>query len=94
MIATTDGRVITGRIVNLNGNNMSICPDMLDPGRMINVKRDNVEEMKASPISMMPEGLLDTLDRDEVLDLVAYLLSRGERNDGMFKAGGVPAASR
>ena len=28
---------------------------------------------------MMPEGLLDTLERDEVLDLVAYLLSRGDR---------------
>ena len=41
--------------------------------------------MKPSPISMMPEGLLDTLDRDEVLDLVAYLLSRGDRNDPMFK---------
>jgi hypothetical protein len=50
--------------------------------------------MKPSPISMMPEGLLDTLDRDEVLDLVAYLLSRGDRNDGMFRATGVPAAAR
>jgi hypothetical protein len=27
---------------------------------------------------MMPEGLLDTLQRDEILDLLAYLLSRGE----------------
>ena len=94
MIATTDGRVITGRIVNLHGNNMSICPDMLDPGRMINVKREDVEEMKPSPISMMPEGLLDTLDRDEVLDLVAYLLSRADRNDPMFKPSGIPAAAR
>jgi hypothetical protein len=33
----------------------------------------------------MPEGLLDTLNRDEVLDLVAYLLSRGDRNNPMFK---------
>ncbi len=33
VIATTDGRVVTGRIVNLHGDNMSICPDMLDPGR-------------------------------------------------------------
>ena len=89
VIATTDGQVVTGRIVNLHGNNLMICPDMLDPGRMINVQRDEIEEMKASPVSLMPEGLLDTLDRDEVLDLIAYLLSRGDRNDPMFKRGGV-----
>ena len=46
--------------------------------------------MKPSPVSMMPEGLLDTLDRDEILDLIAYLLSRGERNDPMFKRGRHP----
>ncbi len=94
VIATTSGRVVTGRIVNLHGNNLSICPDMLDPGRMINVRRDEVEEMKASPVSMMPEGLLNTLHRDEVLDLVGYLLSRGDRNDPMFKGAGIPAAAR
>jgi hypothetical protein len=43
--------------------------------------------MKPSPISMMPEGLLNTLHEDEVLDLLAYLLSRGQRNDRMFQAG-------
>ncbi len=94
MIATSSGRVVTGRIVNLSGNNLSICPDMLDPSRQINVRRDDIEEMKPSPVSMMPEGLLDTLHRDEVLDLVAYLLSRGDRNDPMFKGAGIPAAAR
>ena len=42
---------------------------MLDPSRMVNVDRGKIEEMKPSPVSMMPEGLLDTLNRDEVLDL-------------------------
>ena len=94
MIATDDGRVVTGRIVNLHGNNLAICPDMLEPNRMINVQRDHIEEMKPSPVSQMPEGLLDTLNRDEVLDLVAYLLCRGDRNDPMFKSEGDRSASR
>ncbi len=34
---------------------------------------------------MMPAGLLDTFKEDEILDLVAYLLSRGDRNHKMFK---------
>ena len=94
VIATTNGRVVTGRIVNLHGNNLMICPDMLDPGRQVNVPRDEIEEMKPSPVSQMPEGLLDTLHRDEILDLMAYLLSRGDRNDPMFKGASIPAASR
>jgi putative heme-binding domain-containing protein len=83
-IATTNGRVITGRIVNLNGDNLMVSTDMLAPNKMENVRRDQIDEMKASPVSMMPEGLLNTLNRDEVLDLFAYLLSRGDRESPMF----------
>ncbi len=85
-IQTSDGRVVTGRIVNLNGDNLSISPDMFDPNKMIGVKRADIEEMAKSPVSMMPEGLLNTLNGDEVLDLMAYLLSRGDRKSAMFTA--------
>jgi putative heme-binding domain-containing protein len=84
-IATSDGRVITGRIVNLNGETLMISPDMLQPNKMIGVKRGAIEEMKKSDVSMMPEGLLNSLDQEEVLDLIAYLLSRGDRDSPMFK---------
>ena len=86
-VATTDGRVITGRIVNLNGDNLMINPDMLDPNNMVNVPRSQIEEIKRSPVSMMPVGLLNTLKKDEILDLFAYLLSRGDRQSPMFRRG-------
>ena len=85
MVSTTDGQVVIGRIVNLNNNNISINTDMLNPNLQVNVDRTKVEEMKPSPVSMMPEGLLNSLNREEVLDLVAYLLSRGERSNPIFK---------
>ena len=47
MIATTDGRVITGRIVNLNGDNLMVNTDMLDPNAMTNVNRKQIEEIEA-----------------------------------------------
>ena len=34
---------------------------------------------------MMPEGLIDTLEREEILDLIAYLYSRGDRTHKMFR---------
>ena len=84
-VATTDGKVVTGRVVNLNGDTMSINTDMLDPSLQTSINRKQIEEIKPSPISMMPEGLLNTLKKDEVLDLLAYVLSRGDRNAKMFK---------
>ena len=44
----------------------------------------SIEVTKPLPISLMPEKLLHPLGKDELLDLVAYLLSRGNPNDLMF----------
>jgi hypothetical protein len=33
----------------------------------------------------MPRGLLDQLNEREVLDLVAYTLSKGDKNDPRFR---------
>jgi putative heme-binding domain-containing protein len=85
IVSTTDGQVVTGRIVNLNGDGISINTNMLDPNLQVHVDRNKIEEQKPSPVSMMPEGLLNNLTRDEVLDLVAYLLSRGDRDADVFK---------
>ncbi|MBX6311696.1 MAG: DUF1080 domain-containing protein [Isosphaeraceae bacterium] len=84
-IATTDGEIITGRIVNLHNDNLSINTDMLNPNKLVNIHRKKIEAMKPSPVSMMPEGLLNTLNQDEILDLLAYLLSRGDRENAMFQ---------
>jgi putative heme-binding domain-containing protein len=87
VIRTTDGRIITGRIINLSGDGMTVNTDMLNPGQGGNasVRRSQIEEMQPSPTSMMPNGLLDTMNEDEVLDLLAFLLSRGERESPMFQ---------
>ena len=82
---TVDGKVIVGRIANLSGNSYRVITDMMNPGNMTNVDRDSIEEMVPSKTSMMPKGLLDTLNEEELLDLMAYLLSRGDRENPMFK---------
>ena len=80
-----DGRKVVGRIINLNGDNITVNTDMLNPNGTVGVNRNNIDSLKPSKLSMMPTGLLDTLKEDEVLDLMAYLLSRGDRSAPMFK---------
>ncbi len=74
-----DGTMVTGRVANLNGNRYMVQENMIDPGRFTNVQVDQIEMMKPSKVSMMPTGLLDTLTRDEILDLLAYMKSVGKR---------------
>ncbi|HZN36129.1 MAG TPA: c-type cytochrome, partial [Pirellulaceae bacterium] len=87
VIRTTDGRTITGRIINLQGDRMTVNTDMLNPGQggSVGVRSGDIEAMQPSSTSMMPQGLLDTMNQDEVLDLLAFLLSRGERESSLFR---------
>jgi putative heme-binding domain-containing protein len=84
IIRTVDGQTVTGRIVNLHGDILHINTDMLNPSGQVNVNRREIEAMQPSKTSLMPAGLLDTLNESEVQDLLAFLLSRGERSHRMF----------
>ncbi len=41
------------------------------------IARPKIEAMKPSPISLVPEGILDKLPEDKVRDLFRYLQSSG-----------------
>jgi putative heme-binding domain-containing protein len=83
-IVTTEGKVVTGRIVNLAGDVVQVNTNMADPNAIEAIDRKSIEEMGPSKTSMMPTGLLNTLNDEELLDLMAYLLSRGDRGNAMF----------
>ena len=64
---------------------LNIVENMLEPGRVTNVRRQDIESMEPGKVSMMPEGLLNTLQEAEIQDLVAYLLARGDPQHKMFQ---------
>ena len=79
------GKVVTGRIVNLNGDTYMVSENMLDPGNLTSVNVNEIDETLPSKVSMMPKGLLDTLTQEEILDLVAYLRAGGDPQHEVFK---------
>ena len=85
VITLQDGSQITGRIINMAGDGLRVNVDMFDPAQVTNVSAKQVKTIEPSKISLMPPGLLNTLKEDEVLDLVAYLLSRGDKNAAAFR---------
>ncbi|MFO1064709.1 MAG: c-type cytochrome [Pirellulales bacterium] len=81
---TASGKVVVGRVANMNGNTIQVVTNMLAPGDFTNIERNDVEEQSPSKTSMMPAGLLDTLTADEVFQLLAYLKSGGNAQSPVY----------
>jgi putative heme-binding domain-containing protein len=85
VVTTASGKSYTGRVVSETKEKLVIVTDPEDSTKVVELKKADVEEVRPSPVSLMPEGLLKPLNEDEVLDLLAYLLSRGDPKHPMFR---------
>jgi putative membrane-bound dehydrogenase-like protein len=72
IVSMADGRVLNGlvrapteRTITLQSQNEAVV-----------LSRKEIEEIKPSPLSLMPEGQLDPLAPEEVRDLFAYLMKK------------------
>ncbi len=74
VVLTDEGRVHTGVVVNLSGDSMTLNTDLSDPNQRVTIDRTSVEELTVSTVSSMPAELLNRMAKDEILDLVAYVL--------------------
>ena len=79
-----DGTVVSGRIMNLGEDHYQLNNDMMNPGHSIFVKIKDIKSIEASPVSMMPPGLINTMSKDDVYDLLAYFISGGDPKHSAF----------
>lgn len=84
-VVTTDGKAVSGRILSGNDDILAILTSPEDPTKITEIPKNTIEAVQPSAVSIMPADLLKPLNQDEVLDLLAYLLSRGDKGSGMFR---------
>jgi len=85
VVTRQDGSTVSGVIVNLNGDTVQINTDLSDPDQRVGVDRKQVRSIEVSKVSPMPPMLLNMLSKEEVLDLVAFVLSGGDKDHRFFK---------
>jgi len=85
VVTKNNGEMVTGVVVNLNGDTVQLNTDASDPNQRVPVDRKEVKSIEPSPVSPMPPMLLAMLTKEEILDLLAYVLSGGDRNNAMFR---------
>jgi putative heme-binding domain-containing protein len=80
-----DGTAIVGRPVGEENGQLLLMSNPFMPDEKTAVKLDSIKSRKTYALSMMPPGLINSLNPDELKDLVAYILSAANPEDPVFK---------
>ena len=83
VVALEDGTARTGVISSEDDNTLTIVSGT--PPKKLEIPKRSIDDRVASRVSIMPAGLLNTLDKEQILDLLAYLLAGGNAEDAAFK---------
>jgi putative heme-binding domain-containing protein len=78
------GKIVTGMILEETPDVLKIIDNPAAPTRPLVLKKSQIEQQRKSPVSLMPLGLLNRLTREEILDLVAFLVAGGDKKHALF----------
>jgi putative heme-binding domain-containing protein len=81
------GKALTGIILEEKNGMVKIIENPLTKAEPVVIKASDIDERKKSATSMMPKGLLDKLTHEEVMDLIAFVVARGDPKHKYFQAG-------
>ena len=79
-----DESVYNGLIVDETEATLTLAESLQEPELTVTVAKADIAERRPLDVSPMPTGLLVTLTRDEVLDLLAYVAANGDAKNASF----------
>lgn len=71
------GGVLAGRLIFRNDREIGFASNPFHLNQLTKAPADQVASIEFSPVSIMPPGTISGMNRDELMDLMAYLLSGG-----------------
>jgi putative heme-binding domain-containing protein len=80
-----DGKTVTGSVVDVIDKKIIVAPIMLAPQVTIEIPQGDIKAEEPSPVSAMPPGLLNQFTKEQIVELMAYLDSGGDRNAAVYK---------
>lgn len=81
------GAVVTGMVTHEDAQTIHVMVDPLAKSEPTIFEKSEIEGEKTSAVSTMPQGLLNKLSREEILDLVGYVLAGGDKKHAIFNGG-------
>src|SRR6185503_4114732 len=76
-VTLKSGAIHDGRVVGEDAKSITLAINPVDPDQRRRLTKADIASQRVSEISPMPGGLLDTLSREEILDLLEWMESGG-----------------
>jgi putative heme-binding domain-containing protein len=80
-----NGTSVIGRLTNQDKDAYYVSQNPYAPDQVQKIWKKQVISAKYSPVSIMLPGLINSLNAEELKDLMAYLMSNGNPENTMFK---------
>lgn len=80
-----DGGVAVGRIIFDNDQEVALAQNPFDFSALSKVPRSEIQSIEPSQTSLMPPAMINAMNRDELADLMAYLISGGDSKHKVFQ---------
>jgi putative heme-binding domain-containing protein len=85
VVKLKDDEPLYGRLIFRNDKEVGVASNPFDLNQITKAPADKVEGIEFSQVSIMPSEMISGLNRDELMDLMAYLLSGGDSRHTTFK---------
>ena len=72
-VTLKSGAIFDGRVVSEDAQGLVLAINPADPDQRRRLAKSDIAAQRVSGLSPMPAGMLNTLNRDEVLDLLAWI---------------------
>ena len=79
------GKIVTGMVVKETPDEVHVVVNPLAKAAATVIKKGDIDARNASQTSIMPQGLLDKLTQEEILDLIGYVLAKGDKDHKMYE---------
>ena len=84
MIETRDVDIRTGRVVEENDRKLVLMTAPITQTK-VDIDKADIVRRRASKVSPMPDGLVNSMTEEEIWDLIAYMETGGKKNNPAFK---------
>ncbi|MEP7230787.1 MAG: c-type cytochrome, partial [Ginsengibacter sp.] len=82
-----NGSTVMGRLIRDDNDKYYVSQNPFAPQTLREIPKKDVASTKLSDVSIMLPGLINRLSPEELKDLMAYLMSGGDKNNKVFKVG-------
>ncbi len=83
MFALDSGQYVMGNIVSEDDDTV-IVQTGPTADQQQKIAKVEIDSRRPSPVSIMPAGILNTLDKEQILDLLAYVLASGKASHAVY----------